>query len=256
MIIPQPHQGDLTSSRRAALVVALAALLVLTEQVLTGGPLTDIDVDIAMWLRGQGPRHPFILAMAEVISRIATPQWSVAGSLVLAGGMSRCARSWQPLKRTTAAVGLLSATVLGMKMLIDRPGPRGSGATGYFPSGHTATAVVCGGTLLLLAHGLWPGLRRFHLRRLVVLWALLVGWAMTWHNYHWLTDVIAAWLLGGLLLVALSSWRSPVKGPGVPGQPRHAPRQLGVQLVPVPVAGPSLANGHARLDATIPNAPT
>lgn len=216
------------------MIVACAALLGLTEQVLTHGPLTSVDLDVARWLHGQGPRYPFMLNMAEVISRLATPQWSVAGSLVLAGAMSKRARTWQPLQRMAAAVVLLAATVMGMKTVIDRPGPHGSGATGYFPSGHTTTAVVCAGTLLLLAHQRWPGLRRFHLRRLGVIWTLLVGWAMAWHNYHWLTDVLAAWLLGALLLVALSSSRLPGRGSGAPRLQQPASHQLGVNLLPDP----------------------
>ena len=228
MITPLPPPGDAPTSHRAALIVACAALVAVTEQVLTSGPLTAIDRDVAQWLHSQGPGDPFILTVAEVISRIATPQLSVAGSLVVAGAMSKRAGTWQPLQRMTAAVVLLAATVLGMKTLIDRPGPPGQGATGYFPSGHTTTAVVCSGTLLLLAHELWPGLRRLDLRRFVVLWALLVGWAMTWHNYHWLTDVLAAWLLGALLLIILARGAAAGTGAGTPGQPQHATNQSGV----------------------------
>ena len=170
----QPPRSGTPRSRIAAAVFAGAALLVLTEQVLTHGPVTALDLDIAHWLQQNGPRHPRILQTAEVISRLANPQWSVAVSLILAAAMSRHTRSWQSLKRMTAAVVLLTATVLGLKALTDRPGPPGSGATGYFPSGHTTTAVVCAGMLTLLGRDLWPR-RRFHLTALAAAWAVLVG---------------------------------------------------------------------------------
>ena len=43
---------------------------------------------------------------------------------------------------------------------------------------------------------------------------------MTWHNYHWLTDVLAAWLLGTLLLAVLS--RRPFRSRSGVVSRRHA----------------------------------
>ena len=185
-----------------AAVVSLV-LAVLTEEVLTSGPITILDADVARWLHHHTGRYRLVATLAESVTRIATPQWTIAASLVLAGAMSRYARSWNPFRRMLVAIVVLAVSVLGMKTVIGRPGPYKPAATGYFPSGHTTTAIVCAGTLLLLAHQQWPRLRSAHAVGVTATWGLLVGWAMTWRSYHWLSDVIAAWCLGTLILLAL-----------------------------------------------------
>jgi membrane-associated phospholipid phosphatase len=75
-------------------------------------------------------------------------------------------------------------------------------AAGYsLPSGHTTTATVAGGLLCLgLAHcsrSAW----RFVVMAVLALWAVVDGAGRVYLGLHWSTDVIAGWLLGGLLTV-------------------------------------------------------
>jgi hypothetical protein len=58
-----------------------------------------------------------------------------------------------PVVGAAPAVVAMTVTVLVGKWLLARPGPPGSDAVdslGYYPSGHTATALVCTGTLAVL----------------------------------------------------------------------------------------------------------
>ncbi|BFO15738.1 hypothetical protein SHKM778_21260 [Streptomyces sp. KM77-8] len=99
-------------------------------------------------------------------------------------------------------------------------------AVGYYPSGHTATAVVAYGAATLL---LLPLLRSPAVRRpLVVLCAALVAgvsYGLVRRGYHWPLDVAASWCLGAMLLLCLrltlgrSGRRTPAGTPG----PRTAP---------------------------------
>jgi membrane-associated phospholipid phosphatase len=104
----------------------------------------------------------------------------------------------------------MAATVLIVKAAVHRAGPPGSELHhflgGYFPSGHTATALVCVGTLAAQLGEVRPGLRHW-LRWAVAGWTTLVALAMVFRQYHWLTDVVASAGLG--LLILRRSFGSP-----------------------------------------------
>ncbi|GAA4979096.1 hypothetical protein GCM10023205_54400 [Yinghuangia aomiensis] len=115
-----------------------------------------------------------------------------------------------------AAVGAVSAIVIGGKIVIARPGPGeheiARGEWGFFPSGHTATSAIClGAAALLLGTVLGPRARRRVYAGAVVLCAL-VGFALLWCDYHWLGDVLASWTLCGVALWAAARF-TPVDRP-------------------------------------------
>jgi undecaprenyl-diphosphatase len=88
--------------------------------------------------------------------------------------------------------------------------------TGYYPSGHTATAVVAYGCATLL---LRPWLRTALARRaLITLCAALVlgaSYGLVRRGYHWPLDVAASWCLCAVLLSALWLFvRAAVTKPG------------------------------------------
>ncbi|MYR57356.1 phosphatase PAP2 family protein, partial [Streptomyces sp. SID625] len=98
-----------------------------------------------------------------------------------------------------------------------RPGtPAVPPGTGYFPSGHTATAVVAyGGAVVVLR----PWLRTARARRLAVaggvVLVLAVSYGLVRRGYHWPLDVVAAWCPGTVLLAVLSrSTRRSSSGTG------------------------------------------
>jgi undecaprenyl-diphosphatase len=141
--------------------------------------------------------------IAYLFGPIGMPLIALAGCLTLA--LRR--RSVTPVLLTVAAgVGSLLMTIAG-KDIIDRHRPRLVDAippyehSPSFPSGHTLNAVVICGVLtyLVLLTQRSAGVRAA-LVAATVLVAVAVGLSRVLLGAHWLTDVVAGWLLGGAWL--------------------------------------------------------
>ncbi|MGJ7876623.1 phosphatase PAP2 family protein [Streptomyces rochei] len=187
-----------------ALPVLLFALI--TWQVLADGPLVGVDE------RASGALvHPDRLS--EVLSDlgnvpVAVPVLALALVYVAWHGHAHGAdRWWLPPLAGAAAMALVPVLVAPLKTWTDRPGtPAVPPAVGYYPSGHTATAVVAYGAATLL---LLPLLRSPAVRRgLVLLCVLLVlgaSYGLVRRGYHWPLDVVASWCLGAVLLAGVAA---------------------------------------------------
>ncbi|MET9516962.1 phosphatase PAP2 family protein [Streptomyces sp. NPDC002994] len=105
------------------------------------------------------------------------------------------------------AMAAVPALVAPLKSWIARPGPL-TQESGYYPSGHAATAAVayCGAALLVSAyvrrHRWWPPL-------LALVLTLATGAGLILRGYHWPLDVLGSWCLCALLL--LLSHRLPAR---------------------------------------------
>ncbi len=170
-----------------------AVFTLVTWQVSAGGPLLPADERLSHALAGQGPR-PLTELLADLGSMlVAVPVLAVAIGYALWRGQRA-----RPLMAgvAMAAVPLL---VVPLKIWIDRPGPL-TDATGYYPSGHTATAMVAyGGAALLLA----PHAPRKWATPAAVLLTLATGIGLILRGYHWPLDVLGSLALCGMLLLAL-----------------------------------------------------
>jgi undecaprenyl-diphosphatase len=187
-------------------------LVILTVNVLADGPLVGADQRIRAAVQAQA---------ASATWRWLRDSWHAPAQLIVdlgnypeaVGVLAACAvvvaarhRTLRPLLAAFAAVVLLLATVIPAKILIGRTGPGlatvGSGGLGVFPSGHAATAAVCWGVAVML---LLPDLPAWTGRAALAAVAglcLLVGVALVWCDYHWVTDVVAGWALAGLIAAA------------------------------------------------------
>ena len=197
------------TARRRPLVLALppaaaaVVLALLTWQVTSGGPLTRLDAAVRDGLGAYIDAHPDIWWPAQIAADIGTP-WLAAvllGVVAVVLGLER--HTGAPVYRAAFALFLLGVTVLFMKGLIHRPGPAGGpppGLNGFFPSGHTASALTCYGTVaLLVAAGRRPAVRALLLTLLAALGAL-VATGLLICEYHWLSDVLASAVLSSALL--------------------------------------------------------
>ncbi len=136
---------------------------------------------------------------------VAVPVFTVAAAYAAwRARRSGTDRWWLPATAAAFAMALVPVLVVPLKELTDRPGtPAVPPATGYYPSGHTATAAIAYGcaTLLLL-----PWLRTARTRRTLVLGCAAVnagvGFGLVRRGYHWPLDVVASWCLGTVLLTA------------------------------------------------------
>ncbi|MBC3841589.1 phosphatase PAP2 family protein [Streptacidiphilus sp. 4-A2] len=116
-------------------------------------------------------------------------------------------RSWRPLLVMGVSLVLLNMSVGAVKIGMGRLGPHyahvaGSSELfqggGIFPSGHTANAVVTWGILAYVA---------IRWRRLGAVLAgfmgITVGLTTLYLGTHWVSDVLAGWAAGALVLLAL-----------------------------------------------------
>jgi membrane-associated phospholipid phosphatase len=188
----------------------LLVLILLTVDVLTGGPLVAADHHIRavvqahatsprwLWL-GQGRLAPFQLIVDLGNNQVAIPMLAVCALIAVARR-----QSLRPLLAAAAAVVLLLATVVPAKILIARSGPGlgpvAPGALGVFPSGHSSTSTVCYGVAVLLLVPVLPARARIPAVAAVAAVCFLVGLGLVWCDYHWFTDVLAGWALSGIII--------------------------------------------------------
>ncbi|MGW3284485.1 phosphatase PAP2 family protein [Streptomyces sp. NPDC001002] len=201
-----PVPGWPTSSLSFALLLGLPALLfaLFTWQVVADGPLLRADERISRALVHPDRASELLADLGNF--QIAVPVLAVALIYVaLRGRATGVDRWWLPPLAGAVLMVLVPVLVVPLKELIDRPGtPAVPPATGYYPSGHTATAMIAYGTAALL---LLPWLRSANARRAVVVAAtvlnLAVAFGLVRRGYHWPLDVVASWCLGTILLTVL-----------------------------------------------------
>lgn len=172
-------------------------------------------LDVPVLRAARGLRSPalngFAAGIAYLFGPIGMPIMAVLAILVLA--LRR--RSWTPVILITAAgLGSLLMTVAG-KDIIGRNRPPLSAAvppfeySPSFPSGHALNAAVIAGVVGYLV---W--LRRHTIAAKVlavavpIAIAIVVGLSRVVLGAHWITDVLAAWLLGaGWLALVITAHR-------------------------------------------------
>ncbi|MFB9466099.1 phosphatase PAP2 family protein [Streptomyces cinereospinus] len=203
--------------------LALPAFLfaLITWQVVADGPLVRLDERLSRVLIRPDRCSELLADLGEV--HIAVPVLAlVAAYTAWRSRGSGTHRWWLPGAAAVVLMALVPALVVPLKELTDRPGtPVVPPATGYYPSGHTATAAVAYGcaTLLLL-----PRLTGAPVRRALVAGCLAlnlgVGFGLVRRGYHWPLDVLASWCLcavlitGYVLSVSRSSRRPSAGTPG------------------------------------------
>ena len=168
------------------------------------GPLLRLDTRLSRALV-----HPdrFSALLADFGNiEVAVPVLVVV--LVYVGRRGRASgtdRWWLPPLAGAVLMALVPALIVPLKELIARGGtPAVLPGTGYYPSGHTATAMIAYGSATML---LLPWLRTAYARRgAVIACALLVAcvsFGLVRRGWHWPLDVVASWCLGTVLLASL-----------------------------------------------------
>lgn len=136
---------------------------------------------------------------------VALPVLAVAlGYVALSARAAGQQRWWRAPAVAAVLMAVVPAVIVPLKELVARPGPPVMGpGTGFYPSGHTATAVVAYGSATLL---LLPRLRTARARRallgLCLALNLAVAFGLVRRGYHWPLDVLASWCLCAVLLTA------------------------------------------------------
>jgi undecaprenyl-diphosphatase len=184
-----------------ALATAFVLLTVLVAR--QSGPLAlDSRVDRALPPPSGHGSVTLLSLPARLVTDAGLPELWVVVTLAIAGALSIRRRSAAPIRLVAPPVLVMAVAVLGLKAALGRVGPPGSDPPdpfGLYPSGHTATALVCAGALTALvavSRPEWIG----RLRVASGVWAVAMAAALVQYRYHWLTDVIGSLLLGLLIL--------------------------------------------------------
>ncbi|MGI5378563.1 phosphatase PAP2 family protein [Streptomyces sp. CA-251387] len=188
------------------LLLGLPARLfaLITWQVVAEGPLVRVDERVSRALIQPDRFSELLSDLGNV--QVAVPVLAVV--LIHTAWRSRRTgtdRWWLPATAAAVLMALVPALIVPLKELTDRPGtPAVPPATGYFPSGHTATAAIAYGSAALV---LLPWLRTARARLALVLTygvlVLGVSFGLVRRGYHWPLDVVASWCLCTVLLVSL-----------------------------------------------------
>ena len=222
--------GQLRGNRgRAALLAALLTgfALVLLAVELRWGPLHRLDLRIVDDLHRSALHHPGAVTWWLWVSRVLNPTVErIAYGVVVV--LLMMARRW-----STAL--FVAATMIGEAVLDSatkaivgrhRPSfvhPVAHAAGAAFPSGHALGATVSFGLLVLLVPRRWKPAAAI----LAVLATGLVSFSRLALGVHFLSDVVAGWLLGGAWL-ALMAWCAAaglftLRSPRAPAQPASDP---------------------------------
>nr|WP_189419602.1 phosphatase PAP2 family protein [Streptomyces griseoviridis] len=182
----------------------LALFAVLTWQVRVDGPLIGADERLSRALVRPDRFSERLSDLGNI--PVAVPVLGVAlGWAAWRGRAAGRPRWWLPPVAGAVLMALVPALVVPLKLWTGRPGtPAVAPGTGYFPSGHTATAVVAYGAAVVV---LLPLLRPAAARRWLVLagtvLVLAVSYGLVRRGYHWPLDVAASWCLFGAGLCGL-----------------------------------------------------
>jgi len=204
----------LATALALAALSAIAGLFVLLAALGRGRDITTTDRSIADGLRDLAPGEAMTSAM-RVLTHLGATDVALPLGLLVALLLYRAGDR----RAMVALIGAYAATqaiVTLVKVIVERARPDSAEAFatagGYaFPSGHSATAVALYGALALIAarHG-GARARRLAIGVAVTL-AVLVGITRVYLGVHYASDVLAGWLLGGLVLAVV--WRLAVTRP-------------------------------------------
>lgn len=234
---PQPEAGERVPEQSAPApdrwwlppALLVAGFLLLLWQVTSRGPVTQLDVHVRNVIQGVATSGDLsgLVRAGHGLADLGDPPLCVPILLVATVAAAIVGRTWRPPLVFLGAVGVLILTAV-LKISINRPGPGqytagrtnpfnagpgnlsfGPGLAdagegwGYFPSGHTADALICFGTAaILLTTWVFTGARQRCWAKWIVAFlvaAVIVG--LLWSNYHWLSDVVGSLCLCGAALL-------------------------------------------------------
>ncbi|WP_323187325.1 phosphatase PAP2 family protein [Streptomyces sp. NBC_00124] len=183
------------------LLLGLPAVLfaLITWQIVEDGPLVRLDERVSRALVHPDRASQLLADLGNV--QVAVPVLVVAlGYAAWRARRIGTDRWWQPSAGAALLMALVPALIIPIKELTDRPGtPVVPPATGYYPSGHTATAAVAYGAATILLIPCIPRARRALLLLCAAL-VLGVSYGLVRRGYHWPLDVVASWCLSTVLL--------------------------------------------------------
>ena len=189
-------------------VVLFAGFLLVTQQVLSYGPLVEYDKKI-----NSDPKPQFDGFAGFLLRRLDDLglRWLTATVLLLAAVfIAYKFKTWRPLNLAFLSLILLNLVVGTFKLFLGRTKPRDGfdllhvGGMSY-PSGHTSNAVLSWGILAYLIYR-YAKVDRYQGRLAsagVALISLTVCVVSLIRHTHWFSDLLGGVFIGSALLVAV-----------------------------------------------------
>ncbi len=223
MIAPAPSAGPvrrLVAHLGPVEWLLLGAFVALAVAVATGAGVQRMDDAILRalpWAHDPGA-PPGLPHATYLVVFYASPEASFVATLVVAGLWSWRSGGPAPLRRIAPPVVVGAVAVVVLKAVVHRTGPPSADPVtvlGYFPSGHTAMALLCTGSIAAAVIERRPRLR-LPLLAAVGLWTTLIAACLLYHHFHWASDVLGSLLLGVLVLRLRAASRAEGVRPGRP----------------------------------------
>jgi membrane-associated phospholipid phosphatase len=183
-----------------------AGFVVVTQQVITNGPLIALDAKIANADRTDFPSWIDFLLMR--IDDLGLRGLTGTALMIAAIYIARRFKTWRPLNLAILSLIALNVTVGLAKLLIGRTKPQlnvdliYAGGLSY-PSGHASNAILSWGVLAYLIYR-YAHVDRYRGRLAstgVALISLSVCVVSLFRNTHWLSDLVGGLFIGAALLV-------------------------------------------------------
>lgn len=156
--------------------------------------VADWDERLSVAIHDYENRDTLLNRHVDVLGLFLNPFWSVAGIVLVLAAALVVLRRGEARLAVAMVVALAGVLVLVpvLKELFDRPpvDPGGDGNT--FPSGHAARGIV---EVTALTAATWPTRWRRFVAVAGIVFVLLVGVGVVYHEWHWISDVLAGWLL-------------------------------------------------------------
>src|SRR5689334_5021345 len=164
----------------------------------------------AVWSRAVQSYQPGWLTMvAKTVSAIGQPEIIVSVFFVVALWLLVRRQSIHELQLVFILIGNFLTLVI--KSFVHRPRPNPSmvhvlvhETATSFPSGHAVAAVLTAGAIWLLFRTRRPA----WLHVILILYVLAIGWSRIYLGVHWLSDVLAGYIVG-LAWLALTIMITP-----------------------------------------------
>ncbi|MEB3981954.1 phosphatase PAP2 family protein [Mycobacterium sp. 663a-19] len=200
----------------SAVIVALAAgFTAILEDVLEGDGIAGIDPPATRWLATH--RDLWLTTTLRLVTEAGGPVALVALAVATSAAVAGWRRTWLPVVLALAGGCGAALAIFTAKALVVRDRPHLSFAViaegGYsFPSGHAtgtaAIALLCAWMLTRWLITSWTG--RVIVWTIAIGLATVVGFSRVYLGVHFVSDVLAGWLLGmtwaGVVMLVGSWW--------------------------------------------------
>jgi membrane-associated phospholipid phosphatase len=206
---PGPRPVAVTVAALAVVTFLVLAVLVETSW----GPLYDLDRDTSQGLHAYAVAHPDWVTVMRLWTDLFDPEiFPVLALLVALWLVWRRALRLAAFCAVPVAVGVAIQVMVKPAIGRERPAfpdPVDFSSGNSLPSGHALMATVtCGVLLLLVLPHLTPLLRAVAGTVAVVV-AAVTGFTRVALGVHWVSDVLAGWILGVAVVAAAAAVFAP-----------------------------------------------